>query len=225
MKLRHGTLVILAAAVLAFGCKKKSSTDDSAGGGGGSTTDTFTASGIAKRWQSDCIATTDPTTGLTYYAVDLTLNADGTFSSFQHAHNDSSCFSPTARAYFSVYGTYTISGTGTTRTLLFTINFAGGAAPDIMVTGNAVRTAINSDCGGTSPYGGGANATDGSHQVTGNFNCMNSTYPNFSLRPTFQNVATFSGGVLTIGAPDEANIPGAFVSGGVVATSATIPLH
>jgi hypothetical protein len=100
------------------------------------------------------------------------------------------------------------------------------------VDGNATRTAINNDCGGSSPYSGGANATDGawatifdpSNTILYMGACSESLFPNNSTqRTTVNNVARLSGGVMTFGS-FYLGIPGAYASD-TAPTTGTLPFE
>jgi hypothetical protein len=172
---------------------------------------------------------TEPITGSQSYKVYLTLNSDGSYSSSMSWYSGTSC-AGLFQVYYSTMGTYSladITGSTTQKLVTFTMTFSpGSVTPDMMVAGNGVRTSFNNDCGGTSPYTGGANATDGSHQYTGTLSCMNETFPNSVLRNKFYNIVSWDGTNFYIGAnyTGENNVPGSFTVN-TVAASPTIYLH
>jgi hypothetical protein len=190
-------------------------------------TDTFTTTNISKDWISGCVAGTEPITGDDHYKIDLSLSADGRFSSKMYWYAGT-CSPVNYSTIYTVYGTWALSGynTGstTTKTITFTIDFVTQGKPDLMTYSNAVRTAFNNNCGGTSPFFGGANSTNGGHVDTHLMTCMSEKFPNTGARNAFSNIATFDGTVLTLGAHGDANIPGTF-PGDTLPATATVPLY
>lgn len=220
MKLRQGFGILLFVSFI-FSCAKKAEELPVA------TVDVFTKAAIAKNWLSNCEVGTEPITANDHYKVELSLAAGGSFVS-QMIWYSGTCSPPNARIYYTLYGTYTLGdfvpGSSTMKTLNFTIDLVNYNGSDLMTVQAATRTAFNNDCGMTSPFFGGANATDGGHVDTSMMNCMHEIFPNSGANKTFSNIATYDGTNFYIGAHNQANIPGAFASG-TVATSATIYLH
>jgi hypothetical protein len=206
--------------VLAAGCGKKSTdTPASSTGSGTGAGGTFTAADIAKTWTGACTAQAEAmSSGADHYQDALTLSGGG--FSMQEIWYTGTCSPGNYAVVFSTTGTFAVGAvtSGTTQSIVFT-----ATASDMMAMTTTFQTAVNSDCGGTSPYIGGASVgNNGAHFSTYMMNCMHVTFPN-SGRKEIDNVATYTGGVLTLGAYPE-TIPGVF-AGGSVPSTATVAFH
>lgn len=237
------TLALLPLFALTLACGKKATTAATTSGSSGGGSTPFTAAQIAQAWVSDCTASTDPILGSSYYKNYLTLNSDGTFMFQTYLHNGgggSNCNNANYIAVTTIYGAYSVGSviSGSTQVISFAVVVSGGTAPDMMIidsfnhtpTVTQIENAFNGDCGGTSPYctlsmGSCTNNgtySSGQHAATKNMSCMHYTFPNTG-NSTIYNVATYSGGVLTLGS-GVFGVPGVF-SVGSLPTTADVAYH
>ncbi len=209
-----GMALLTLGLMLGAGCAKKATTE-STSTTGGSGSSTYTATDLAKTWNSSCIAAADLIAAGDHYQTALTLAADGTFSMAKYVYTGT-CSPVNYTIIYNTSGTFTVgalvSGSTTVQTIAFTVN-----ASDMMAMSTTAQTAVNNDCGGTSPYSGGVGAgNNGVHNSTYMMNCMSMTMPN-SGNKTVNNIATLASSVFTMGSHYN-GIPGQFTSGTVAAT-------
>lgn len=231
--MKRGTLLVYVPLVcLLLSCGTQSTDTDSSSGGGGSST--FTSSDIVKAWTSNCMASTDVRLGTSYYRNYLTLYSNGSFMFKQYLHTGtggSNCNNANYVAVFTLYGAYSVGSvvSGSMQAIAFAVNVTqgSGSEPDLMIVDSwdhtpsvtQVEDAFNTDCGGTSPYctlSGGSctnngTYTSGQHADSQHMTCQHYTFPNTGS-DTLYNVATYSNGVLTLGA-GVTGVPGVFSLG------------
>ncbi|MEK2689635.1 hypothetical protein [Bdellovibrio sp. GT3] len=183
-----------------------------------STGSSFTYAGLAKTWTSGCITATD---GIVSSAnrtkIDLTLNGDGSFSHTQYWFTGGSCIS--YAIYYRSAGTFTIgSATGALYPLAFTVTSSA-----MMAWNTSVQANVNTACGGSSPYQSTPSASDnGMSKSTYMMTCSSMVLPNSSNK-FVDNVASLSGGVLSLG-QNQNGVPGEF-QGGSVPTSTSVDFY
>ena len=205
------------AVILATGCAKKSSTSGASAGGGTGGSNLFTASQIQNTWTSACIAGSDPMSGADHYSISLALS--GSSFNWSQAWYTGNCVGANYTLIYFVDGTFAVGGAlGAGQSLTFT-----AASSSIMAMTTSAQTAVNADCGGTSPYASGVSAgSNGAHKNSyGALNCMHSAFAN-SGSSSISNIATFASSTLTIGAILN-GLPG--VLSGSAPTTVSIPLN
>ncbi|MBC7385055.1 MAG: hypothetical protein H7301_02695 [Cryobacterium sp.] len=224
MNMRSGNLFVVAMLLSFSGCLKSNTAATSASSGG-----TFTASDLVKSWVGNCqLTAAEPITGATYSRVTLTLSAGSNFDFYQDWYAGTPCGGGNAKIVYRVAGTYTvgglISGSSSVQDIQFTATSSRLGDYEPVSAGAGVQTQVNTACGGTSPYnvGGASTSNNGITYSSFMMSCSSITLPNSSNR-TINNVATLSGGVLTIGT-NYAGIPGVF-AGNATPTSASIALY
>ncbi len=197
--------------ILNVGCAAVEEEDDDA------STAPFTATDIEKTWNSDCMAGIDPISNATHHKFQLRLMTGGTYRSYDTWYTSSTCSPVGYVADYVTNGTYTVGAvvSGTAQAIDFV-----ATSSTVMPFTVQFQTDMNSDCGGSSPFSGNAvvgnnGGTFSTYMIT----CMSAPFPN-SGDNDFNNIATFSGGVLSLGSP-EFGVPGVFF-GTALPTSANI---
>ena len=181
----------------------------------------MTSSDVAKTWTSACTSATEVITGASNYQMNLTLNANNTFS-YSEIWYTGTCSPANYAIIYNNAGTFAIVGFVSGSTVLQSLSFTLSSS-DMMAFTTTVQTAVNNDCGGTSPYHSGASSlNNGVHESTYMISCMSHNFPN-SGRNVVNNIASYSSGVLTVGGI-YSGVPGIF-SPGTVASTATVPLN
>ena len=217
-------LPLLASLALATasGCKQNSTaaSTPSVGGSGG----TFTASDLVKSWSNlSCnVGAAEPLTGATRFIQYVTFGSGGTFNAQSVYYSTPGCTGGTFVIGYTSIGTYTVGGLIPGSSSLQSIQFTVTSSQITAYT-TAAQTAVNNDCGGTSPYAGGVNS--GANGVGKNsylMSCMSMNFPNSGNRIA-DNVVGLSGGVLSLGA-FYPSIPGVF-AGSTVPTVASLTLN
>ncbi|WP_413576610.1 hypothetical protein ACLVWU_01075 [Bdellovibrio sp. HCB290] len=178
----------------------------------------FTFAGLAKTWESGCITATDGiVTNANRTKIELTMHSNGAFTHNQYWFTGGSCISY-AIMYTST-GSYTIgSATGYLYPLAFTVT-----SSSMMAWNTSVQSAVNTGCGGTSPYNSTPSTGDnGQSKSTYMMSCYSMTLPN-SGNKFVDNVGTLSNGVLSLG-QNQNGVPGVF-QGGSVPTSTSVDFY
>ncbi|MBC7465233.1 MAG: hypothetical protein H7256_04520 [Bdellovibrio sp.] len=210
---------LVALLILGLSCSKKAEevgTTTDTGGGTGAVL--FTATDIIKSWTSGCLTGTDPITGGNRYTVSILFFGSNSYNASVQWYTGS-CTGGTAKILYGSTGTFTV-GAAITGGQSLVFNATASSLMTLNSTTN--QTAVNTACGGTSPWNGGVNAGDlGASKSTYMMTCSTLVMPN-SGNSTISNVATYANSVLTIGAI-YTNIPGVF-NGTAVPTSATLQL-
>lgn len=192
--------------VLGLGCAKKAEED--------SGEDSSTSS-LAKTWNSGCYAKTSPLSLGDHVSQRLDLT-DSTFT-YQEIWYNGTCTGANYRIAFYSGGTYTTSGS----TLSF--NVTSSLLQPLMSSVFSDQSAINSSCGGTSPFGGGTNVSyAGNSYSTYMMSCSSIEFPN-SGNKAVSNIYNYDGTTLWLGTT-YAGVPGQFPTGSV-AGSATVPFN
>ncbi len=203
------------------GCKFPGAKDpasaapSSTGGGSGGT---FTGSDINGTWTSSCysLSGTGTVTGETYYKNVLSLTGGNTWGMNQYTYSSSACTGGVYMNSYTTGGTFTVGGvvSGSIQSIQFTAT--GGASVQPL---NASATSWWN----TNTTGGGF--TIGVNHSVWNtaLNGITTFYPMSNANDTIYNVATFTTGVLTLGAGSE-SVPGVYSSGSTP-TSVTISYH
>lgn len=201
------------AVLLATGCAKKSTASGVSAGAG----NLFTAAQIQNTWTSACTANSDPMSGADHYSISLTLSGSS-FNWTQYWYTGN-CVGANYTIIYFVDGTFAVGGaSGAGQSLTFT-----AASSSIMAMTISSQTAVNLDCGGSSPYNSGvSSASNGIHKNSyGALNCNHSNFAN-SGSTTISNIATYASSTLTIGATPT-GLPG--VLSGSALTTVSIPLN
>lgn len=156
-----------------------------------------------------------------HYQITLALDGSGNFTYGQMWYTGT-CSPANYGIYLESFGTYIVGGLVSGSTTLQSLTFTATSS-DMMAFTTSIQTSVNNDCGGTSPYHAGVNSgNNGVHESTYMINCMSVNFPN-SGRTSIDNIASLSGGVLSLGAPEE-GIPGVF-SGGSIPAAATVDFN
>jgi hypothetical protein len=186
-----------------------------------STTGLISAGDLVKTWTSGCINGSDTITSASKYILTLYINSSTNYSYTQTWYSGACSPVNYAIAYTST-GTFTVSGLASGSATLQSIAF-DVTSSDLMPFTTTIQTAVNADCGGTSPFIGGVNTSfNGTHSSTYMMNCASQDFPN-SARRTVNNVFSYSGGVLTLGASYN-GIPGVY-NGNTVPATATVDFN
>jgi hypothetical protein len=128
---------------------------------------------------------------------------------------------------FASSGSFTVGSAVSGSTSLQSITFDANSSQIqiLALSPTTLENAFNSDCGQTSPYctPAGSSCTNsgiaaGQSETSDHMFCQHYTFPSV-LGSTIQNVASFSSGVLTLGA-GTTGVPGVF--SGPVPSTATI---
>ncbi|QDK36378.1 hypothetical protein [Bdellovibrio sp. NC01] len=145
-------------------------------------------------------------TGGNHYKVNITFNSGGNYNSSIEWYTGGSCSGLPITVVYGTSGTYNVGNTisGSAKQISFVVN-----SSYVMAGSVTVQSAFNSDCGGTSPYSSGTSTgANGVAKSSYMMSCLNMDFPN-SGNKNVENIATYDGTVLTIGAPDP-GLPGAF---------------
>lgn len=215
------------------GAKSSSSATTGDGSGGG----TFTASDIQKSWSSSCITSgvADPFSGATHFIFSLRLNSGSRFSFGQYWYGNSTCTGAASVMNYSLLGTYTVGGvvSGSMQSIQFTATDAVLTAIQEIAAGNTtVQGAINTACGGTSPFGGSTSSGDNgawkdAHTMlcSGGPDFLATSQTNGS-NSLINNVATYDGTYFTLGngGSNAIGLPGVW-SYNTTPSSVSIQLH
>jgi hypothetical protein len=207
-------LVFLCTLTANVSCDKKTSPAPA------NTSSSFSSTDIVGTWTSNCTAGTDPITNGTYHIVEISLNSGGNFNAIDMWFSASNCGGASYVAVYGTTGTYSVGAiiSGSSRALDFDITDS-----DIMPMTVQSQTDVNADCGGSSPFTGGANVSNnGHHFSTYMMSCMSAVFPN-AVNDAVNNLATYNGTILTIGEP-AFGIPGVFM-GNTLPSSATLVLY
>ncbi len=203
------TLALSILFALQLGCAEAASDDEESTG-------PFTATDIEKTWTSGCMAGTDLISSATHHKLELRLMTGGTYRSYDTWYTSATCSPVGYSADYVTNGTYTVGAviSGTTQAIDFE-----ATTSTVMPFTTQFQTDMNTDCGGTSPFNGSGAivGNNGGTFSTYTILCMSATFPN-SVGRFIYNIGTYSGGVLTLGAP-AFGVPGVFAPGALPATA------
>lgn len=208
------TITLTTGLILNTSCAEKLEELASDGGDG-----TFTATDIEKTWASSCIAGTDPISIGTHHKFELRLISGGTYRFSDTWYSAAGCSPVNYLAMYATEGTYTVGAvvSGSAQAIDFVATVS-----TVMPFTNGFQDDMNDDCGGSSPFTAGGYETLGGTYSTYMVTCQSAPFAN-SGDNDFNNIATYSGGVLSIGV-NEFGVPGVF-AGNALPASATIDFN